>query len=45
MGTHGDLAGGHFHAMEHLRHMGRAIFCFHRLNGSMAVVVILLNPI
>ena len=24
---------------------GRAIFCFHRLNGSMAVVVILLNPI
>ena len=23
----------------------RAIFCFHRLNGSMAVVVILLNPI
>ena len=23
----------------------RDIFCFHRLNGSMAVVVILLNPI
>ena len=23
----------------------RAIFCFHRLNGSMALVVILLNPI
>ena len=30
---------------ENLSLVIRAIFCFHRLNGSMAVVVILLNPI